>query len=278
MLETLYNASKGTSNQIYMVLIILLVLSQDSSFNASIHKLMLPSVLWTDIYLHTNCLAILANMAPHVHRLSAYASQRLVSLFDMLSRKYTKLAELKNDKMRIGNGESREGSLPEEMVSTELHIYTDFLRIVLEILNAILTYALSRNPEVVYAIMHRQEVFQPFRNHPRFNELLENIFTVLDFFNSRMDAQRMNGEWSAEKVLEVIIINCRSWRGEGMKISFSFNPSSLNLFPVDMPVKVKTFEVAKTISMGPSLKSGSKVGKSGSKVHEPDEHPPQHIS
>ncbi|CAL5399740.1 unnamed protein product [Camellia sinensis] len=40
----------------------------------------------------------------------------------------------------------------------------------------------------------------------------------------------------------------------------------------------ETFEVAKTISMGPSLESGSKVGKSGSKVHEPDEHPPQHIS
>jgi hypothetical protein len=32
--------------------------------------------------------------------------------------------------------------------STELHIYTDFLRIVLEIINAILTYALPRNPEV----------------------------------------------------------------------------------------------------------------------------------
>lgn len=31
---------------------------------------------------------------------------------------------------------------------TELHIYTDFLRIVLEIMNAILTYALPRNPEV----------------------------------------------------------------------------------------------------------------------------------
>ncbi|THG23371.1 hypothetical protein TEA_006463 [Camellia sinensis var. sinensis] len=40
----------------------------------------------------------------------------------------------------------------------------------------------------------------------------------------------------------------------------------------------ETFEVAKTISMGPSLKSGSKVRKSGSKVHEPDEHPPQYIS
>lgn len=298
LLETLYDAGRRTPNQIYMVLIILLILSQDSSFNASIHKLILPSVPWyqerllhqtslgslmvivlirtvkynlsklRDVYLHTNCLAILANMAPHVHRVSSYASQRLVSLFDMLSRKYTKLAELKNDKMHLSSGELSYGdSLPEDM-STELHIYTDFLRIVLEIINAILTYALPRNPEVIYAIMHRQEVFQPFRNHPRFNELLENIFNVLDFFNSRMDAHKVDGEWSVEKVLQVIIINCRSWRGDGMKMftqlhftyeqeshpeeffipyvwqlvvsrsGLSFNPRSINLYPVDLPVEV----------------------------------------
>lgn len=39
ILEALYNASMRSSNQIYMLLIILLILSQDSSFNASIHKL-----------------------------------------------------------------------------------------------------------------------------------------------------------------------------------------------------------------------------------------------
>ncbi|XP_052188869.1 LOW QUALITY PROTEIN: uncharacterized protein LOC127799156 [Diospyros lotus] len=298
MLETLYNASKRTSNQIYMLLFILLILNQDSSFNASIHKLILPTVPWykerllhqislgslmviilirtvkynlsklRDVYLHTNCLATLANMAPHVHHLSAYASQRLVSLFDMLSRKYSKLARLKNDKMHITNIESRGDSLPEDP-SGEVYITTDFLRIVLEILNAILTCALPRNPEVVYAIMHRQEVFEPLKSHPRFNELLENIFTVLDFFNSRMDAQRMAGEWSVERVLQVIIINCRSWRGEGMKMftqlrftyeqeshpeeffipyvwqlvmarsALNFNPSSINLFPVDVPLEVK---------------------------------------
>ncbi|KAL5782692.1 hypothetical protein ACOSP7_007721 [Xanthoceras sorbifolium] len=293
ILETLYNASKRTSNQIYMLLIILLILSQDSSFNASIHKMILPSVPWyqehrlhqtslgslmviilirtvkynlsklRDVYLHTTCLATLANMAPHVHRLSAYASQRLVSLFYMLSRKYNKLAELRYDKK--GNSMEQD-SLAEDM-SAELHIYTDFLRIVLEILNAILTYALPRNPEVVYAILHRQEVFQPFKSHPRFNELLENIYTVLDFFNSRLDAQRLDGEWSVEKVLQFIIINCRSWRGDGLKMftqlhfsyeqeshpeeffipyvwqlvlsrcGLSFNPSAINLFPVDLPVK-----------------------------------------
>jgi len=115
--------------------------------------------------------------------------------------------------------------------------------------------------------MHRQEVFQPFKTHPRFYELLENIFTVLDFFNSRMDDQKLDGEWSVEKVLQVIITNCRSWRGDGMKMftelrftyeqeshpeeffipyvwqvvasrsDFSFNPSSINLFPVDLPLE-----------------------------------------
>ncbi|KAG8370268.1 hypothetical protein BUALT_Bualt14G0099200 [Buddleja alternifolia] len=304
MLETLYNASRRTSNHIYMVLVIFLILSQDSSFNASIHKLILPNVPWyqerllhqtslgslmviilirtvkynlsklRDMYLHTNCLATLANMAPHVHRLSAYASQRLVSLFDMLSRKYNKLAEIKNDKMNMADSDLKVDSLPEDP-SAELHIYTDFLRLVLEILNAILTYALPRNPEVVYAIMHRQEVFLPFKTHPRFNELLENIYTVLDFFNSRMDAQKTVGEWSVEKVLQVIINNCRSWRGEGMKMftqlrftyeqeshpeeffipyvwqlvlsrsGFTFNPNNINLFPVPTEEDINGPEVEK---------------------------------
>lgn len=43
--------------------------------------------LMQDVYLHTNCLATLANMAPHVHNLNSYASQRLVSLFHMLAKK-----------------------------------------------------------------------------------------------------------------------------------------------------------------------------------------------
>ncbi|KAK7269269.1 hypothetical protein RIF29_21991 [Crotalaria pallida] len=57
-------------------------------------------------YLHTTCQAILANMAPHVHRLSAYASQRLVSLFDMLSRKYNKLSDRRDNKLHIAKSNS----------------------------------------------------------------------------------------------------------------------------------------------------------------------------
>ncbi|TKY53771.1 Dymeclin protein [Spatholobus suberectus] len=234
-----------------------------------------------DVYLHTTCLATLANMAPHVHHLSAYASQRLVSLFHMLSRKYNKLADLRDNKLDIAKSNSIERSSLVEDMSAELHIYTDFLRLVLEIINAILTYALPRNPEVVYAIMHKQEVFQPFKSHPRFNELVENIYTVLDFFNSRMDAQRMNGDWSVNEVLQVIIVNCRSWRVDGMKMftqlhftyeqeshseeffipyvwqlvlsrcGFEFNAGAINLFPADLPTeKLDNGVVGNTLQNG----------------------------
>ena len=42
-------------------------------------------------------------------------------------------------------------------------MYADFLRIVLEILNTVITAGLPHNPELVYALLHRQEVFAPFQ-------------------------------------------------------------------------------------------------------------------
>ena len=47
-----------------------------------------------DVYLHTNTLAALANLAPHISALSSHAAQRLVSLFDMLSRRCSRLPSL----------------------------------------------------------------------------------------------------------------------------------------------------------------------------------------
>ena len=40
-----------------------------------------------DVYMHQNTLAALANLAPDMSAISSYAAQRLVSLFDMLSRR-----------------------------------------------------------------------------------------------------------------------------------------------------------------------------------------------
>ena len=67
----------------------------------------------------------------------------------------------------------------------EAEVHTDFLRIVLEVINAILAGNLAANPELVYALLHRHEVFTPLHVHPRCTELLDNIFAVTDFFNAK---------------------------------------------------------------------------------------------
>lgn len=64
-------------------------------------------------------------------------------------------------------------------------MHTDFLRIVLEVINAILAGNLAANPELVYALLYRLEVITPLHAHPRCTELLDNIFAITDFFNAK---------------------------------------------------------------------------------------------
>lgn len=50
----------------------------------------------------------------------------ICTYFFNLNFRYTKLAELKNDKMHLSNGESRDGdSLPEDMVINALFSFGD---------------------------------------------------------------------------------------------------------------------------------------------------------
>ena len=92
-------------DQVYMLLIILLMLSQDGGFVSTAHAVMLPTVPWfkerllhdisvgsllvvvlvrttqynlsrlQDLYVQTNCLAALANMAPCFKRIHPYAAR-----------------------------------------------------------------------------------------------------------------------------------------------------------------------------------------------------------
>lgn len=123
ILEILYNktAVNSSSHHIYMSLIVLLILSEDDGFNKSVHQIMLKNIQWytersiseislggllilviirtiqynmlkvRDKYLHTNCLACLANMSSQFRYLHPYVSQRLISLFETLAKKYSRL-------------------------------------------------------------------------------------------------------------------------------------------------------------------------------------------
>jgi hypothetical protein len=45
-----------------------------------------------DVYLHTNCLATLANLAPYLDAVHPFTAYKVVKLYEMLSKKYIKTA------------------------------------------------------------------------------------------------------------------------------------------------------------------------------------------
>ena len=49
---------------------------------------------------------------------------------------------------------------------------------VLEIINSCLTNTLHHNPNLVYTLLHRRELFAQFRTHPTFQDIIQNIDTV----------------------------------------------------------------------------------------------------
>mmetsp|Transcript_5021 Transcript_5021/g.7791 ORF Transcript_5021/g.7791 Transcript_5021/m.7791 type:complete len:774 (+) Transcript_5021:56-2377(+) len=265
LLHMLYNAQERKPNQIYMLLIILLILTQDAAFNATIHTLMIPSVPWfkerilqnvslgslavivfvrtiqynlvklRDTYLHTNCLAALANMAPHFHNLHSYAAQRLVALFCMLAHRHDRITrklqnpEANHPVSRSSSSVSSSSYIPPndnsshpppslEALQQELMVYTDFLRIVLETINACVTYALPRNVNLIYALLQRQPIFASFRTHPRLYDLIENVEAMLTFVSQRLDEAQLPLPWQVQEVLGVLEQSIRSWKGDRLRM------------------------------------------------------------
>ena len=122
LLRPLYEARTLRPNQLYMLLIAILMLSQDEGFIAAAQSITLPSVPWHkerilqnislgsllvivmvhvvkfnlaslhDFYVHQNCLAALANMAPGFKHLHPHAARCLVSLYECLARKVLRLS------------------------------------------------------------------------------------------------------------------------------------------------------------------------------------------
>ncbi|XP_016940379.1 dymeclin [Drosophila suzukii] len=246
ILQTLYNAPDSNSHHIYMSLIVLLILSEDEGFNKNVHTIMLKNITWytertiseislggililivirtiqynmlkmRDKYLHTNCLAALANMSGHFRALHPYVAQRLVSLFETLARKHTRLdAQLKEpaDSAVFVNV----STTPEDMLQ-DLSVLEEVLRMVLEILNSCLTNQLVYCPNLVYTLLYKRSVFEGFRSHHAFQDVIQNIDMVVGFFSSRLQrVQEQRGELGVNEVLEVISKGASQWSSDRLR-------------------------------------------------------------
>lgn len=256
ILQTLYNAPDSTSHHIYMSLIVLLILSEDDNFNKSVHEIILKNITWytersiseislggllilvvirtiqynmlkmRDKYLHTNCLAALANMSGQFRSLHPYVAQRLVSLFETLAKKHARLDQQLRQPAAaaVANGDASTvvavpiaGPNPDDMLQ-DLSVLEEVLRMVLEILNSCLSHQLVYCPNLVYTLLYKRNVFEAFRSHSAFQDIIQNIDMVVGFFSSRLvRVQDQRGELGVNEVLEVISKGASQWSSDRLR-------------------------------------------------------------
>ncbi|KAF9101041.1 hypothetical protein BGX27_000123 [Mortierella sp. AM989] len=236
ILRMVYEGVEGKTNysQVYVLLVILLLFSQDDVFNDSIQKIPMTYQPWfaerllksislgglavaiiirtiqynlaqhKDVYFHTNSLAILANMSSSLQDIHPYVSQRLVTLFDIVARRYQKLV---TKKLQADEDVDK---------NSDVIIYGDMVTLVLEIINSTLTHKLKANPQLVYSLLHKQEMFAYFRNDLKFKDLIHNIEQAVNYFQQKVSEANIKAP-TPEEVAQVIQTASRTWPPNLMK-------------------------------------------------------------
>lgn len=224
ILKILYHTQEGSSHHMYMALIVILILSEDNWFSKAVHEMMLKNIVWfterqigeislggliililirtiqynmtrmRDQYLHTNCLAALANMSSQFTNLHPYVAQRLISLFALLVKKHTRAVNRVAEKASETNATAQNASESESSEAEsdqvqELAVLEEVMRMTLEILNSCLTHSLHHNPNLIYTMLYQRSIFTQFKTHATFQDIIQNIDLVLSFFTTRLEQQ-----------------------------------------------------------------------------------------
>ncbi|UYV69166.1 DYM [Cordylochernes scorpioides] len=263
LLKILYNAPESSSHHVYMALIILLILSEDDYFNTAIHDIMLKNVTWyteraiseislggllvlvvirtiqynisrmRDKYLHTNCLAALANMSNHFKNLHPYVCQKFIGLFEHLAKRLVRVElQIRAPPAPTQQPESVAVDLTSELVGLiavdsaywrcvwcqvqDAGILEEVVRMVLEILNSVLSSRLVENPDLVYTLLYKKQAFELVRDHPACSDLLANLNTVLAHFSEKLE--QVEKPLSVAEVSAIIQQTALHWPQDKLKI------------------------------------------------------------
>ena len=98
------------------------------------------------VFARALALGALANIAPRCARVDAATAGKLVGALDAFERRERAF---------------RRASSPDEPLAPEALAVGDLVCLVLEVLNSAVTHAASANPELVYALLHRRDLFEP---------------------------------------------------------------------------------------------------------------------
>uniref|UniRef100_A0A1I7UIT0 Dymeclin n=1 Tax=Caenorhabditis tropicalis TaxID=1561998 RepID=A0A1I7UIT0_9PELO len=205
-------ATSNNSHHVYLALIVALILSEDDIFCKIIHETPIKDLGWLDSdfsvreislggltalvfiraiqknalktkdrYLHTNCLAALANMSAFFKNLAPVVCQRLISLLDLLTKRHAKMV----DHMRVSSQNDVAGGQPINF-HDDITALEEGIRTLLEIINSALCGGLRHNTHLIYNLLYHRSLFDAYVQHPMFQDLLVNIAAVISHFSSKV--------------------------------------------------------------------------------------------
>jgi hypothetical protein len=180
-----------SQSQLYVILILLLIFSQDPSFGRdSFRRVSIPSVKWykerqikaislgsmivvvllrvvsfnlnllQDEFLLSNCIAVLLNLSPHIAQLHKYVATRLVSVTTSCFKRYVALLD-------------ENGGIPEEEgdLSTPLGMHGETCRTLLQLIkHSIRPKHIEENIHLAYALLLEQRDIETICQHASMNK------------------------------------------------------------------------------------------------------------
>lgn len=99
----------------------------------------------------------------------------------------------------------------------DLTILEEVLRMVLEIINSCLTHQLPHNPNLVYTLLYKKDIFQPFRVHSAFQDIVQNIDSVINFFSYKLE-QTDQSQIGVSEVLSTIQQGTSQWPKDRLRV------------------------------------------------------------
>lgn len=130
-----------------------------------------------DAFLHTGCVATLANLAPHFVDLPALPATRLVRFVGVVHRHCCFLKTT----AAAASSSSPDGRDDEDEDET-LTTFRGFLRAQLRIVLDALRCGLEHNPNIVYAVLQEQPVFAALAADPAYAALAQPLCDIAAYF------------------------------------------------------------------------------------------------
>ena len=139
--------------------------------NVSVRTIQYNMLKMRDKYLHTNCLAALANMSGQFKGLHPYVAQRIVSLFETLARKHARLV----DGLQGVDDAGEDGFDEVSEAVQDAAVLEEVLRMVLEIINSCIVHQTQHNPNLIYTILYKKDLFEIAAKNPAFQVHVNTI-------------------------------------------------------------------------------------------------------